>query len=529
MEESEETDPSIVQGSIIRGRNYVETGMARNNDDSGQNEALYETGLQNIVQIPFEISKGVAFAVVDEIGALTSDMMQDLQVLPNTIRNNTRAAPVLWPEEDLYRLISRSLLASISIYALTDFRKLIRKGLVDESDLTLPLSGLVYLRWFMRHEVEIKKLGSVDTDFYYSAAMTLAMDLVEAAGSMRKSIVQSMHHVPSTIVVVDDESSCELVYSIGVDTRFVLDTHTPLLVQTLDLTCLFFHSDRRIVLTFRGSVTVRDFIADGDPFQYSLKDPTWIPNADGREKSAWIGVHRGFHDYLFKKVTRSDGTSATKFDIILGHLRSLLDEHEGFYVLVSGHSLGGALATLFSFYAACEDWVPAIYCISFASPRIGNIQLSRSFQKLECEGRILHLRVVNNRDPVPLLPNRLYLCTAVCPTIMFRHVGIELRLYGKTSATMKSFYCPRFHNSYLRQVVSDFLVATRRTVTRLVGCIIVLLFWWSPAVNAAIRMHSCQEYMDRILRASEDLASLTMRDVVKKFYGDEIAAKIKNV
>merc|ERR1712087_797908 len=67
--------------------------------------------------------------------------------------------------------------------------------------------------------------------------------------------------------------------------------------------------------------------------------------------------------------------------------------------------LGGALATLFGFYAACSNNVPVpVTIVSVASPRVGNLFFARAFVELESQGKIRHLRVVNHKDPVTLGP-----------------------------------------------------------------------------------------------------------------------------
>jgi len=67
------------------------------------------------------------------------------------------------------------------------------------------------------------------------------------------------------------------------------------------------------------------------------------------------------------------------------------------------------LAILFSFYVAAaslqddESLIPTpISCISIASPKVGSFR--SSFEQLERLGKLRHLRLYNENDPVPMMP-----------------------------------------------------------------------------------------------------------------------------
>jgi len=131
-------------------------------------------------------------------------------------------------------------------------------------------------------------------------------------------------------------------------------------------------------------------------------------------KDKKVGIHRGFYDYLFKENKKKKEAEYTE---ILGHVTNLFqkDTYSGYKLYVTGHSMGGALATLFSFYVAAKSYsqvkqgnTPSIpfpvTCVSFASPRVGESGFLRAFQTLEQEGMLRHLRIVNDQDPVPVVP-----------------------------------------------------------------------------------------------------------------------------
>jgi hypothetical protein len=69
-------------------------------------------------------------------------------------------------------------------------------------------------------------------------------------------------------------------------------------------------------------------------------------------------------------------------------------------VFITGHSLGGALATLATLHIAAETKFqnPTLY--SFASPRVGNKQFAESFINLNLKA----FRIANSEDIIPTLP-----------------------------------------------------------------------------------------------------------------------------
>lgn len=92
-----------------------------------------------------------------------------------------------------------------------------------------------------------------------------------------------------------------------------------------------------------------------------------------------------------------------------------LDEYQAETVTITGHSLGGALATL------CADVlqdmgldVAGVY--TFGSPRVGNRTFARQYDE---DLDYLTHRVVNARDPVPWLPLPL----PIPRTGIYTHVG----------------------------------------------------------------------------------------------------------
>ena len=127
------------------------------------------------------------------------------------------------------------------------------------------------------------------------------------------------------------------------------------------------------VVSFRGTENVQDWMTN---LQYSLT-PADSPQAEGRESSG--KVHQGFLE-AFRSV------------------REEVDRYmpcaEGLPIFITGHSLGGALATLGAAHLSGRGLAA---CYTFGAPRVGDKGFSSS-------SKTPVYRVVNPLDPVPLVP-----------------------------------------------------------------------------------------------------------------------------
>ena len=143
-----------------------------------------------------------------------------------------------------------------------------------------------------------------------------------------------------------------------------------------------------------------------------------------------LSLHSGFALYLLRK--RKD-TGMSKLQEIFDKIDEIGRElaPDGDYKLsITGHSLGGALATLCGFYVAARSrfaHLPTIYVWSFASPRVGTQAFLHAWQHLERTGRIRHARFSATQDLVPLMP----FCNFEMDDLQFyKHVGVRVQLHG---------------------------------------------------------------------------------------------------
>ena len=310
------------------------------------------------------------------------------------------------------------------------------------------------------------------------------------------------------------------------------------------------------MITFRGSVTAKDWFVDGKFFLTTVPNPWHVlpqkppppPEVDSDQRptppppppqnhrprgatklsipqSRSIGIHAGFYEYLFASRSKTEDTS--KYRQILNSLLTLFRNEESlrtFSINVTGHSLGGALATLFTFYLVMETEVIVsqlpVTCISFASPKSGNIQFARAFQELELQKQIICLRVANYRDLITERPDRLTCWTFCLQDAIFRHVGIELLLYPeRTDARRKNNDDKRYRIRYnrvrrsrLSQFSDDFFLSLVNTIhcTASVTC--------GCCIHNYMKWHSCDEYLNRVEQIENALESVPMQELCNQYH-----------
>lgn len=132
-----------------------------------------------------------------------------------------------------------------------------------------------------------------------------------------------------------------------------------------------------IYVVFRGSTSVYNWLEDLDAFQ--------IPYPDCEE----CEVHEGF--FYGKESVIED---------ILATVKSLTTIHPDHRVIVTGHSLGAALASLTALDIIKSGIENKVVLVNFGSPRFGNLELANwASNKIQEKYRITHLR-----DPVPHVP-----------------------------------------------------------------------------------------------------------------------------
>uniref|UniRef100_A0A7S2Y6V9 Fungal lipase-type domain-containing protein n=1 Tax=Entomoneis paludosa TaxID=265537 RepID=A0A7S2Y6V9_9STRA len=147
----------------------------------------------------------------------------------------------------------------------------------------------------------------------------------------------------------------------------------------------------KVLLCFRGAYTSEDWAHILDYYDTGTSNPVL---EDYPSKPKNIRLHAGFYKYLFR--VRKD-TKTTKYDEIaakLAHYCELADSTgEGkVRITITGHSLGSALATIFSLYASTEDRFTsndrAIECVTYGCPGIGSWRFAGAVKHQEDIGKL---------------------------------------------------------------------------------------------------------------------------------------------
>lgn len=136
-------------------------------------------------------------------------------------------------------------------------------------------------------------------------------------------------------------------------------------------------TENAYVIAFRGSRSIQDFVCDAE-----------FP----RTPTSFGGVHYGFYRDIESIMPRIYSTS--------------VDVYSQSYkkpIVITGHSLGGALAILCA-RALAERNVPVLAVYTFGQPRVGDFEFAAGYDAVLADQTY---RVVNQCDIVPRVPGIL--------------------------------------------------------------------------------------------------------------------------
>lgn len=133
---------------------------------------------------------------------------------------------------------------------------------------------------------------------------------------------------------------------------------------------------KNIIVAFKGTSSTEDILRNIDVKPVVINSYIQIPGK----------LHKGFTDLI---------VSNRLYLEIMNDLIKYNTDNKVIYVI--GHSLGGALATIFYAYLKTQS-KDKIHLVTFGSPKVGNSEFNKYIDDSE------NIRFVNGKDLVPILP-----------------------------------------------------------------------------------------------------------------------------
>ncbi|PIN14469.1 Triacylglycerol lipase [Handroanthus impetiginosus] len=168
---------------------------------------------------------------------------------------------------------------------------------------------------------------------------------------------------------------------------------------------------KRLVIAFRGTEQVE---GSADRFDACSCRYRLNPERIGGDFKQEVQVHSGF-------LSAYDSVRTRLISLIkqaIGHSGGSLELLPKWHIYVTGHSLGGALATLLALELSSSQLAKhgaiSVTMYNFGSPRVGN----RRFAEVYNERVKDSWRVVNHRDIIPTVPRLMGYCHVAQPVYL---------------------------------------------------------------------------------------------------------------
>ena len=192
-----------------------------------------------------------------------------------------------------------------------------------------------------------------------------------------------------------------------------------------DTQAFMFRTDKFMVLAFRGSQEPKDWLTN---FATQLQNFTIYKNGVATTSSYQGRVHKGFF-LAWAIIEKSVLSQISRWQ------RDLAASDQSLPPLyVTGHSLGGALATIAT-AALVDHGIEVAGVYTFGQPRVGDRTFVRQLSN-STQGKVF--RFVNNNDIVPHVPPPFSIWN---PTRFYGHVG------GVTYFNRKGIITPNANHS----------------------------------------------------------------------------------
>eukprot|EP00897_Mesotaenium_endlicherianum_P005430 jgi/Mesen1/4915/ME000246S04141 len=262
-------------------------------------------------------------------------------------------------------------------------------------------------------------------------------------------------------------------------------------------------AQKRLVVAFRGTeqTKLKDLQTD-----LSLVPAELNPERTGGMFSDDMTVHGGFlkaYDAVRSRLVH------TVHSIVMSEGQG--SDKDRWRVYITGHSLGGALATLLAYDLRTSRLTRGaafdVSMYNFGSPRVGNKRFAEAYNSLIKDS----WRVVNRRDIIPTVPRLIGYCHVCCP--IFLSAGGTTVAEGCVEGEVLDD--EEHEENLLDELTPDhifaqFMAGERQVLQRLIQTEIALLA--AIRDGSALMMHMEDFYYIALLkRVEKNLASSTQQ------------------
>lgn len=181
-------------------------------------------------------------------------------------------------------------------------------------------------------------------------------------------------------------------------------------------------SPEEVIIAFRGTSSAQDWISD---FIASQKRYPYLKGP--------IYTHKGFTDIY-----------ASTRDKLITSIRKLPDSKR---LYITGHSLGGALATLCALDLAVNTSFASLQLMTFGSPRVGDPDFSKACANYVPDS----YRIANLFDIVPLAPPNVYKPPRQDEVYYFSHVKARWMLEFQNGSVSLNHVISSYYHELARQ------------------------------------------------------------------------------
>ncbi|SGZ46292.1 CIC11C00000003095 [Sungouiella intermedia] len=184
------------------------------------------------------------------------------------------------------------------------------------------------------------------------------------------------------------------------------------------------HHERTLYLTFRGTSSTQDWLNNFDAFLVDYTPLVFTNGMSAKElRCEECKIHRGFNSFVTQNGVK-----------VVKEMTKMKKKYPNYQIVVSGHSLGGAMALLAGIELRILGYDTLV--VTLAGPMVGNqafadftnkllqtdkvvtyISKKRSFEFLD----VGYVRMIHKHDIVPLLP----------PSKIYQHAGYEYYLSNR--------------------------------------------------------------------------------------------------